>query len=411
MIVSKNTTLYAIYFAIVATSFIYGTDILPGIAQLAINRFLYILILAFFLLSADVAKGLKKSDINIAILLACFSVSYLAKSIYYLNEISFGFFIANGLVYPAIFGLLIIATRKFPIDKLISPFLAGSSILIFASLAVSLGLKLTYYNPVEGVADAYAEARESAGIIAFSGVYLNQNSLAALTLVAAMIAWIAKIINHSNFLIKNNLIFYGYMSLLIVFLLLTLSRAPILAAAIFFFLFYLKFAKNKTSLLVVFFLAIAFISVDTFLQDYVNQLFWRIDNDADSGRIEIWRDAIAQFKENYLFGVGIYQFRLGQFAMTAHNIYLQMLASHGALVFFFWISFIIYYLGAAIKIYIFSSSKLKSLQIISAACLVAILVHQLFETHIDSFSNPLTLLMFFSMAQIHLLKKNRNQLY
>jgi O-antigen ligase len=196
---------------------------------------------------------------------------------------------------------------------------------------------------------------------------------------------------------------YFYIAMLIVALmcvLMTLSRAGILACLILLFLYFSKTAATKRGLVLFFFAGVFLFFVMNIFYEYTEALIYRVENDGTSSRMELWVDAINTFKGNYWLGAGDYRYYSPNGHLTSHNIYIQLLASQGVVTFICWFGFILSFLLSALKNILKVNIGINPIVVISSMAFVSILVHQVFETMILGSGGPLVLFMFFLMTAI-----------
>lgn len=92
-------------------------------------------------------------------------------------------------------------------------------------------------------------------------------------------------------------------------------------------------------------------------------------------RSEIWVDAFNVFTHNFLFGVGDYKYITKIGIGSAHNVYLNKLASEGIFSFLFWFFSILIGIYFFFSKYIFSNSKYK-IDVFLVCSFMGILIHQ-----------------------------------
>ena len=201
-------------------------------------------------------------------------------------------------------------------------------------------------------------------------------------------------------------IFYLLLSSSLLLIIFSGERSAIFLSGICIFLSFLFFKLNLTKIFLSS-LLILIISVSAFyiypkskervINKTISQLFYKQDilgkntkkklHVFSEGHQDHIETAILIFKKNYIFGIGVRNFRIeckkdeykivGKYYCTTHphNTYIQLLAETGLIGF----SFIVLFLSFIFKnIYIFfkkNTNKKKQLNIILASCFVVILIN------------------------------------
>lgn len=214
---------------------------------------------------------------------------------------------------------------------------------------------------------------------------------------------------------KTNKVFIAILySLPLVALILSGSRAGIIAfiVAVFIYIFTTQ-QKNIGSMVLssALLVSVAFFAVIFFYQYGLNPT-------SDSVRIEIYHYAIKILKGNWLWGIGLGNFKdvvteysidalsfkthALPYAIHPHNIFLAFWLNLGLLGFLSFVSFVIYLFYSLFK------STNRSLLFVSAFCaLVAILIHGLFDT--TYFKNDLSVIFWLTAAMIFILSNEKRK--
>lgn len=392
MVIKQKNLIFNIYCTLVFLTYILSVNIVPPSIQWVSNK---LWILSLFVLSILALSGVKYKIKNSFImpLVLLFFYSITSSYSYFLHfnistalKTSF----ASSLLYFLLFFTIANISTYFTAKELLKPFLVSSSIVILLSILVYLGFEPTFYFDDKEELDKYLTLKFGGVLIGFSGIYLNQNNFGVTLIVAiATIFAITVTNNHSTRKIRS-IIFFILLTAF-VFLMLTVSRASILAVLLILILYLIKSYRKKSSFYMTIIIILVLIMLYFYFNEQVDYLVNRVENDGTSGRTEIWSDAIRKFYNSPWFGVGNYKYisATGN-ELSAHNVYINKLVSEGVLSMIFWASWLMYGLCSSIKTYFKSKDKIS---IIIAASFIGILVHQVFESTISNIYSILTLFL------------------
>ena len=215
------------------------------------------------------------------------------------------------------------------------------------------------------------------GIIRFIGISTDPNFMAFSSLFFVFL-----------FLSESSRLSKVYGALYIVVIVLTLSRGGVVSLFFGLFFFILRYGFKY----IIAFLTIgilSYFSLDVFLGGDVllNVIDKRMAGlETGAGRVDIWGNALSLFKENYLFGIGIFQFQTYNMLYFndyhyAHNTYLEIMVEGGVICSFLFFLFVSSLSYKCFKIYIEdkSLSWLFPAQISLFICIIGL----------TSYSNPL----------------------
>lgn len=396
--ISKLRLTYIIFCIFIFFAFISFTNAIDNPFIVLITRLLYICITLILILNFKSLLTIKSRFAFSLLMLFFYSFFYIIKSIYHDTNI-IGESV-TGLFYFITYYLIILVVSKFPSDKVIIPFLISSFIIVALSSLVYFGIEIPVYNNGE-LSD---ETVDFLGIDIFTGVFINQNAFALFLLIHIILSVIYIQDNNSKYFFKYVII--SSIVLSIFFLILTMSRSAILALVIMAILYQIKVVKTKKGLILLVLSTILFVLGSYFLNEYIELIRARTQQAGSSGRLEIWTDALNQFRRNYLLGVGNYTYKdFGNTQLSAHNLYIQKLVSDGILAFTFLFIFLLQALWNAITT-LFSklTTQRDYYKNLLSVSLIAILLHQNFEASLMSAFQPLTLLLFLLIANILNLK-------
>lgn len=386
LILSRYRLLYFLYFSIVVMCYLLGMDVFPGYQKL------------FFLYGVDLA-----AIVFLVIYLVYFRKIYLNKKgvfvfgalLFYLFFLSaskiFNYEIISairqiasvGLFWISFFLVFFFSSTLFSRKMLLKPFYYLSIIIVLVSLFVLAG-----YRPVFYSSENDQSLISSLSMLGFSGVYSNQNRFSVALFISVVVSFIYYIGFEDCQRKYGNLIALVFLLVSVILILMTMSRAALMACFIFLFFIALKAVKNKRFLVLsvissiaVFFLLVNFSELFFTLMD-------RLSSDGMSFRDIIWADALNVFRKNIYLGSGNYSYSVSDGAtMTAHNVYIQLLASSGLFAFIAWLAFMLIGLLSSITNLLVLRFRDNKLDIIFSSAFIAVIAHQAFEVTILSFSN------------------------
>ncbi|WP_104484434.1 O-antigen ligase family protein [Acinetobacter indicus] len=386
MILKKKNFIYCLYFFMVIISFALSLNIFNAEFRWFLNKIFYLVFISLFFLIVDV-KGFNRRNLIIFSLIIMYIVSIFYTSLINFGIISgFAFFISKGLLYGLITILLLEMVVEFDLKKVLFPFFVLFNIIIFLSILVYLGFEPKYYLDNDESLDYYIGIKDRDSISGFSGIFLNQNTLGIFCFLTIVLNYIFINIYNEKKIIFS-IVFLLITSLL--FLLLTLSRGAIVSFILFFFIISLKFYRYKSMYI---FYCIIFLMFSIFylnFNDFFEKLLFRMENDGTSLRTEIWANAFETIKNNLYFGVGDFKYvnYLGH-ELSAHNAYIQKIASDGLIAFLLWLFLILITLFFSIShIFKYDNKVIIAINVV----FICILVNQFFESMILNIFNPITL--------------------
>ena len=392
MVIKRKKLIFRLYYTLVCLTYILSVNIVPPFIQWMSNK---LLIFSLFFLSGLVLSESKyrlKSYFTLPLLLLLLysTLSWPAIFLNFNNSEALKIFFTSSFLYFLLFITLAYISRYFTVEELFKPFITSSLIILFLSVSVYLGFEPTFYFDDEEELERYLTLKFGGILIGFSGVYLNQNTFGMILIVA--IATMFSAITAGGYRKKATyIIIVCGLIIAIVFLILTFSRASILSTSIIFTLYLVKKYKSKLSIYIVAITTLVLLMTYIYFYDSIIFLTDRVEADGSSGRTEIWSDALNIFYNNPWFGVGHYKYiSASGNELSAHNAYLNKLASEGIFSTVFWFFWLTYGLWFSIKNYFKSNNKTS---IIIAASFFSILIHQFFENTISNVYSILTLFL------------------
>lgn len=391
--------IYRLYFIFICLTYTLSLNIIPPLLQWGVNKLWIFTFLFLLLLNIKVLK--KKVEAPVVFLfflIFCYFI-FLSLSAFVsfntLNALTYSFI--YGFCYFSLFLIFYNLKSFLKISDFFYPFILCSLFILIISFMVYLGFKPTFYLSDQEQLDNYNDLKFGSGLIGFSGVYLNQNSF-SIVLLISIISIYSYILSAVN--VGKKYINFLYLMLIVsfLFLFLTMSRGAIFSLFLIIFLYFFKGYKNKSTFYIFGSLIAVSAILYLFFYQYIDFFINRVQSDGTSSRSEIWVDAFNVFTHNFLFGVGDYKYitKIGA-SLSAHNVYLNKLASEGIFSFFFWFSAILIGIYFFFRKYIFISSKNK-IDIFLVCSFMGILVHQIFENTIANTYTPFA--VFFIMLLI-----------
>lgn len=401
MLISYKKTIFGLYYIVILSSFLQNLDFIPIWLKFIANKIFYLTLILILLL-----PFLQKKDISLSrkytkplIFLFAYFISYLASNITTGISGWMADVIGNGLFYFIAFYVVYISAKNLSVKQLIAPFLMLSSILIFGSTLTLFGLDINFYGADDSIIAHHESVNFIFSLSAFNGLFINQNSYAMMSM-CAVIAYLIRL-NISERENMNSAIAYYFLMLFwaVITIVMSLSRAAFLGCCIVFILYGILYFKKKQYLFICMIaIPLTFLAY-MILAEYFELLYLRVSNDGTSARWDIWVDALNAFQKNILFGVGDYMFYLDGNFLSAHNVYVHVLVSKGLIAFSAWILFWIYFITKAF-LNIKNHKSLDRSTVLSSVGLIAILIHQIFESKIAATSAPLTIFSFVLLCLI-----------
>lgn len=380
--ISQASFLYIIYFLFILFVFLSGTQIFPSPASLAFKYLPYIL--CSFLAISLVAKGdgaFYKKNLVYFYLLFGFLLFSAISALYNFSLFSaLTTFFGQALVLVLLIVLFFEGQLVWGGKRLLLPFIVSGILILSLAIMMAFFLDLQYYTEGKGVVQSY-RAQSLFGLLFFSGPYRNPNQFGAFLMV-----FISSLILHYRTLSvhkKSNILFLLSLSFSIFFLIFTASRASYLGTFIFLGLYIFSILKNGY----IRYFTLLFFGISAFVV-----LFFLINGGLDfsvSQRDIIWRDAFSRLGESPLVGVGAYQYSDGGAEISAHNAFVQKLASWGWFVFVFWFSFYFLFLFKS-GCLIFSGNRMSLTVKTVSAAYIGVFAHQFFESALSIPMNSLS---------------------
>jgi len=390
----------------ISLTYTLSLNIVPPLIQWGVNKLWIFTLLLLLLLNIKIfTKKIEFSFFLIVLSIFCYYL-FLSISAFInfstLDAVTYSFI--YGFCYFSLFLIFYNLKNFLKISELFYPFVLCSSFVVIFSIIIYLGFKPTFYLSDQDQLDSYTDLKFGGGLIGFSGVYLNQNSFSIMLLISivSIYSYILSAVN-----ISKRYINFLYLMLIFsfFFLFLTMSRGAILSILLIIFLYFLKGYRNKSTFYIFGSLVALGVILYLFFYQYIDFFINRVQNDGTSSRSEIWVDAFNVFTHNFLFGVGDYKYitKIG-IGLSAHNVYLNKLASEGIFSFLFWFFSILIGIYFFFSKYIFINSKYK-IDVFLVCSFMGILIHQFFENTIVNTYSPFA--VFFIMLLIFI-SSNRN---
>lgn len=373
----RKSTLY-LYFSMVYLAYLVYLNIIPPLVKSAAQISFYFIAILLFCITIYIRRGKVLKVISIPLFLLFLYGFFISLSFVANFEIfrALSFSLTRAIIYFAVFYISLNIARTYDISMLIKPFVISSIVIIFLSICVYLGYKPNLYSSSEALSNDQLDLKYSDGVLGFSGIFLNRNTFAS-SLVIAIASQYTAILTLKKQTIYKKLLYIS-LFLATVLLLLTASRAGILAVTIMFLIFLSKYYRSKTSIYLVLTLLIVFSFSYEYFKRNIEFLIDRLSSQDSSARVEIWEDALNVFYSNPLLGTGEYfYYTAGGIKLTAHNVYMEVLVSHGllgALPWFLWLFVSLIYV---LRMYFHSEAKVY---VFLASVYIGMLVHQLVES-------------------------------
>ncbi|WP_369631378.1 MULTISPECIES: O-antigen ligase family protein [unclassified Variovorax] len=280
------------------------------------------------------------------------------------------------IVAFALMHLIVLHIDKKGVDGIIFSCFVYCSILVLASVLISIGLiNVNYYD--YGSNELGVDSVEL-GALRFSGVYSNPNGLGILFSVYA--ALLCHYYKRARSLRAKSI----YISLLIfsgIGVAATLSRAAIVAFSVVIFIYFFLFQSWRGK---VYFVGFALLPLALFFlflsSDYLSAGLAR--EEVFNNRDVIWRDALGVFEDNFFLGLGpgMYSYDDGHASFSAHNYYINSLANTGILV---TAAFLFFLISVWRKSYSLLKSEKKEADysfLFSFAFISSLMIHQFAES-------------------------------
>lgn len=405
MVIKRKKLIFSIYCILVLLAYILSVNIVSPFFQL-ISKSLWILSLLTLSILVLIESKYKVNKCFIVpfLLLLLYSIMSSYSYLLHFNTSVLSMnLIASNLFYFLLFYTIVTMGEVFTAKEFFKPFLLGSLIVVSLSVLIYLGFEPTFYLQDQEALDTYLTLKFGDVIVGFSGVYLNQNTF-GITLIITIATIFATIVTDSYRKKSIRGIMFFVLITAFAFLMLTVSRASILAVVLLISLYFIKNYKKKSSFYMVCIIVLALVMLYFYFNEQVDYLVNRVESDGTSGRTEVWSDALRNFYENPWFGVGNYRHVLANgVELSAHNVYIQKLASQGVLSTIFWYSWLVYGFYLSLKIYFQTKDKMN---VLLSSFFISILVHQVFESTI---SNSFSILTLFLMVVYALIVNAKNK--
>lgn len=383
-----------------------GIAIIPLNVSWVINKIFYLTLCLLFLLQTKKLKLVAhRSSIPLLFLFGYVLFYLLSVATAQPVDLSVGGLISKSVFYPVIFILFCCLPYELDFKKLLFPFFIGTLFVILLSILPLLGYEYTYYAIDElrlsTRLKAIQRSLETVGFARYSGVYINQNTFGIAMLIGFAISialfYDCAYRKHKYNRIQFYLILFSLIACLL-FALITLSRASLLAIGIILFVFSYKSLNSSKGLIAIVFLLTASIVFLYLNQELFDLIYHRFTAQGTSARDLIWNDALDSITKHPFTGVGEFVHIRDNREYTAHNVYLQILADNGVVSGLFWILWVGFYLYSSMRI-IFLKSSGENLRMLALAALyVAIIIHQLFESQVNGALNILMFALMLSMT-------------
>lgn len=397
MTLTNQRLSYIFYFFVISMSTLFYAPIVPMAVKAYIVRALYILVLALFVISFN-------------------SILRLSFRTYYFSFVFFGyvFFSAISYVYHGgehltqvfsvgcsffIFLLFFSRFNEWSMIQCLKPFFYSASIVLLLSLLAYFGFEINLYSDDPEILSKYDVLMGSAAhkVAAFPGVFFNQNSFGMLLMLFLMVSVSYVIVSFKDFGWLSKVFSLSLIMLSLFFLIKTMSRASILGFLLFLTIGFGPFLIKPRNIVYFVFASIGVLVFVFISQEYISLLYERTINRGTSSRAEIWVAAIAAFLDSFLVGVGHFEYR----GYTAHNFFLDRLASSGLFSFLFLFVFILHFCFLSLLVISKPHSKEGVFEKrVFATMFLVIIFHQSFETHLGFPFNPLYLLFMLSLSKI-----------
>src|SRR5699024_1239977 len=272
-----------LYFIVIISVYFMEMSVIPLELAWAINKIFYLSLGLLFLQQAGKVKRIIKGSWLPLLFLFLYIVFYLSSVMVVQTEgISFGEIASKSFFYIVIFTVFCSLVYELDFKDLLFPFFIGTLIIIFLSLPPLFGYEYTYYSMDEGRLAARIAAIKSSlqatGFARYPGVYTNQNGF-GLVLVVGLGISLALYCDYTLRSFKYNrfqlfFIIVAFISSLL-FALITLSRASLLAVFIILSIFSYKTLKNKRVLVTVFIFTILSIVFLYLNKEILDLIFYR----------------------------------------------------------------------------------------------------------------------------------------
>lgn len=295
------------------------------------------------------------------------------------------------LFYPLCFFVFFCFLYTYGLKKTLFPLMASFFIILILSLMQITGIyEFNFYSENSDYLEFYNEISMRDGVLAVTGIYLNQNILASVMMVSIYCFFIYYYLSK------------GWQSYLIIFLvflsfftlLLTMARASIFSLLIGFFVF-LFFSNLRVYIKILFLLFGFFVFIFFYNSDYYDLFLTRVSDSGLSYRDVIWSDALAYFEKNLFFGLGLgnYTFFENYRFYSTHNFYLFLLVSLGVFGSSSILLFFLIFIRRAIMVFFNAKENLLFICVILSS-----MIHQFFEVTLDSPFNPLSLFFILTIS-------------
>ena len=400
--ISIHKAVYLIYFLMVFFVFFSSLNIIPTNISIVFSIFSISLIsLILFYVAYSNFFRLK----HLILLIVYIIPIYISQLYNVNNDSNYNRFFLLVFVYPVLFLIFLFMVNKYKILDILKPFFVCVSLIIFLSILKMFDLyDFTFYSANNDLVIQYEDLQSRDYTLAYSGIYLNQNTFAPILMVGFFTYLICFFYSEDK--VYKVLSLFGLV-LCFLLVLITAARAPIfslLIGLLFLFLF------SKISLINKFFAFTLLIIVGCIFyyygNDYVDILIAKSNSAGLSHRDIIWNDVYNKLSESFLYGVGLgnYSFSAGYQQYSTHNAYLMFVVSLGILGSLS-ILFTIFIVITKSLTLLFYDNRLLY-KILCSIVVIVFFIHQLFEVIID---NPLKPFTFFLLLAVAYLYANQNE--
>lgn len=394
MTLKVKNIIYGLYSTLIYLVYMQTVSIIPPALSWIGNKLWYLIapITLCIVLYESKAKVDKVSFSPIVLLLFYVIFSFISYSITLdINEAVI--YSLTTITYLFTFFIFIKVVKIFPLYDLIKPFITSSLAIILLSTLMYIGVDIPIYH-----SDGFSQGVEVdyANTLAFSGVFINQNTFGGALTVAAVSFYTGILLMKDKRFLRYILYISIFTSL--IFAILTLSRATILTILIIFTLFTIRNITNKTGFYILIAALISLISLYSYLYIYIEKFLDRVETGGSSARTDIWGDALNAFYSHPFTGVGEYYFTTAAGnKLVAHNAYLSQLVNLGIFASLFWFVWLIYCLKYS-STYLLSLNKKPKINILLTAYIFGVLIYNAVESAIISPVFPMTLLLMLAFS-------------
>jgi len=369
----SNVLLFLITSSVFATS----VDVFPHHLLNILEIIFYSAILLFALLNFDIHK----SNTQIA---KGFSFVFLFYLLFFLGSAIFSPDIIYGLKIFINTGLIsflgVVSASAYLKKRDLSFFIAtcfylSLLIAVISCIVIVFGLDVHYYAK-ERTLDVTSFGYK------FSGLYENQNRFGLL--LGVLISFTVFLFTQKTIRIPKTILISS-LFLAVALLILAMSRGAILFTIMFVFCYFTLSPQKKQAKWTLAILMISALGAILFID--VTPLFERVSEGSLTGRNIIWADAIQKGSKNIILGMGPNQYRFINdygYEISAHNFYINKFVDLGlpaTLLYIFALTMVLLHGVKSHRRVKDFSTYLGQLLAFSVSFLIALILHQLFESN------------------------------